>query len=247
MGAVSPPPQSPHQPGRGRPPTMPTGPSTWSRPIVWALSGMVGMACLLSSLLGGGKSNQIQYIPEFLDRVHAGQVKQIDVYSDHTTKINGDFTDSKSFTTTGPNPLPDKDLELLRSKNVKVTFHSPSSNILGQALIWILPLLLLVGFWVWMSRRAQGQITGLMSIGRSRAKTYNTEKPKTTFNDVAGYSGVKQEITEVVDFLKSPGKFPDIGARIPNGVLLVGPPGTGKTLIARALPGDAGEPSLTIT
>src|SRR3954464_13847048 len=226
---------------------MPSGPSSWSRPVLWALIGMVLIAFLLSTLLGGGKSNQIQYIPDFLDRVNAGQVKSIDVYSDHTTKINGDFTDGKSFTTTGPNPLPDKDLELLRQKNVKVTFHSPSSNILGQVLIWVLPIALLIGFWLWMSRRAQGQLTGLMSIGRSRAKTYNTEKPKTTFNDVAGYSGVKQEITEVVDFLKTPGKFRDIGARIPKGVLLVGPPGTGKTLIARAVAGEAGVPFMSIT
>src|SRR3954447_14582621 len=247
MSGVSPQPQRPQQPGRGRPPTMPSGPSSWSRPIVWALIGMVLIAFLLSSLLGGGKSNQIQYIPDFLDRVNAGQVKSIDVYSDHTTKINGDTADGKKFTTTGPNPLPDKDLELFRQKNVKVTFHSPSSNVIGQVLIWILPFLLLVGFWFWMSRRAQGQLTGLMSIGRSRAKTYNTEKPKTTFNDVAGYAGVKQEITEVVDFLKQPGKFRDIGARIPKGVLLVGPPGTGKTLIARAVAGEAGVPFMSIT
>src|SRR5207302_1672282 len=86
-----------------------------------------------------------------------------------------------------------------------------------------------------------------MSIGRSRAKTYTTEKPKTTFNDVAGYAGVKQEITEVVDFLKQPSKFRDIGARIPKGVLLVGPPGTGKTLIARAVAGEAGVPFMSIT
>jgi cell division protease FtsH len=226
---------------------MPSGPSSWSRPIVWALIGMVLIAFLLSSLLGGGKSNQIQYIPDFLDRVNAGQVKSIDVYEDHATKITGQTTDGKSFSTTGPQTLPEQDLQLFRTKNVKVTFHSPSSNILGQALIWILPFLLLIGLWVWMSRRAQGQITGLMSIGRSRAKTYNTEKPKTTFNDVAGYSGVKQEITEVVDFLKQPGKFRDIGARIPKGVLLVGPPGTGKTLIARAVAGEAGVPFMSIT
>ncbi|MBV9041548.1 MAG: ATP-dependent zinc metalloprotease FtsH [Acidimicrobiia bacterium] len=227
---------------------MPTGPSSWSRPIVWALIGMVLIAFLLSSLLGGGKSNQLQYIPDFLDQVNASQVKQVDVYADsHTSKINGEFKDGKSFTTTGPNPLPDKDLQLLKDKGVKVTFHSPSSNLLGQALVWLLPILLLIGFWIWMSRRAQGQITGLMSIGRSRAKTYSTEKPKTTFNDVAGYTGVKQEITEVVDFLKQPGKFRDIGARIPKGVLLVGPPGTGKTLIARAVAGEAGVPFMSIT
>ena len=87
----------------------------------------------------------------------------------------------------------------------------------------------------------------VMNIGRSRAKVYNTEKPKTTFDDVAGYGPVKQEITEVVDFLKNPGKFKEIGARIPKGVLLVGPPGTGKTLIARAVAGEAGVPFVSVT
>ena len=87
----------------------------------------------------------------------------------------------------------------------------------------------------------------VMNIGRSRAKVYNTEKPKTTFGDVAGYGPVKQEIDEVVDFLKNPGKFKEIGARIPKGVLLVGPPGTGKTLIARAVAGEAGVPFVSVT
>ena len=86
-----------------------------------------------------------------------------------------------------------------------------------------------------------------MSIGRSKAKTYTTERPGTTFADVAGYEGVKQEITEVVDFLKQPERFAAIGARIPKGVLLVGPPGTGKTLIARAVAGEAGVPFLSVT
>ncbi len=87
----------------------------------------------------------------------------------------------------------------------------------------------------------------VMNIGRSRAKVYNTEKPKTTFDDVAGYGPVKQEIAEVVDFLKNPAKFKEIGARIPKGVLLVGPPGTGKTLIARAVAGEAGVPFVSVT
>jgi cell division protease FtsH len=88
---------------------------------------------------------------------------------------------------------------------------------------------------------------GIMSIGRSRAKTYSTERPGTTFADVAGYEGVKQEIREVVEFLKYPDKFGEIGARIPKGILLVGPPGTGKTLIARAVAGEAGVPFLSVT
>src|SRR6185312_2166980 len=93
----------------------------------------------------------------------------------------------------------------------------------------------------------QGQMSGIMSIGRSRAKVYSTERPRTTFADVAGYTGVKQEISEVVDFLKSPGRFREIGARIPKGVLLVGPPGTGKTLLARAVAGEAGVPFLSVS
>ena len=86
-----------------------------------------------------------------------------------------------------------------------------------------------------------------MSIGRSRAKVYTTERPRTTFADVAGYEGVKMEIREVVDFLRSSNRFKDIGAKIPKGVLLVGPPGTGKTLLARAVAGEAGVPFMSVT
>lgn len=109
------------------------------------------------------------------------------------------------------------------------------------------PFLLLIGLFWWISRRSQSQMGGIMSIGRSKAKTYSSERPGTSFSDVAGYDAVKKEITEVVDFLKSPEKFADIGARIPKGVLLVGPPGTGKTLIARAVAGEAGVPFLSVT
>jgi cell division protease FtsH len=90
-------------------------------------------------------------------------------------------------------------------------------------------------------------MSGIMSIGRSKAKLYTTERPRTTFGDVAGYTGVKQEISEVVDFLKKPARFKDIGARIPKGVLLVGPPGTGKTLLARAVAGEAGVPFMSVS
>src|SRR4051812_23046935 len=130
MCIVSRQPQPPQPPNRGRPPAMPSGPSTWSRPIVWALIGMVLIAFLLSGLLGGKKSNQIDYIPDFINRVNAGQVKEVDIYEGNTTKINGKTTDNKEFSTTGPSQIPDKDQELLRAKNVNVKFHAPSSNIL---------------------------------------------------------------------------------------------------------------------
>ena len=98
-----------------------------------------------------------------------------------------------------------------------------------------------------MQRRAAGQMGNVMSIGRSRAKAYTTDKPSTTFADIAGYEGVKQEITEVVDFLRMPDRFREIGARVPKGMLLVGPPGTGKTLFARAVAGEAGVGFLSVT
>ena len=129
----------------------------------------------------------------------------------------------------------------------ELTFDTPQSSIWASLLPLLLPISLLIGFFWWMQRRAQGQMGGLMSIGRSKAKTYTTERPGTTFEDVAGYAGVKQEITEVVEFLKQPEKYAEIGARIPKGMLLVGPPGTGKTLIARAVAGEAGVPFLSVS
>jgi len=173
-------------------------------------------------------------------------VVKVDVDND-TSRISGQLKDKSKFTTTAPAKIPDQDIALLREKGVTEDYHPPSSNLIGSILLWVLPIGLLVLFWWWMGRRAQGQMAGIMSIGRSKAKVYTTEKPKTTFADVAGYEGVKQEIREVVDFLKTPGKFRDIGARIPKGVLLVGPPGTGKTLIARAVAGEAGVPFMSIT
>jgi cell division protease FtsH len=226
-------------------PSLPGGSSGWPRPIVWGLVTVAVLVVLLSPLLGHTSSQQLDY-SQFRQKVADGQVKSVEISND-SSHITGELTDGKKFTSTGPTDIPQDDLNLMRDKGVQYKFHSPSSNVLGSIVVWVLPIAILVGFWWWMGRRAQGQMAGIMSIGRSKAKVYTTEKPKTTFADVAGYNGVKQEIREVVDFLKSPGKFKDIGARIPKGVLLVGPPGTGKTLIARAVAGEAGVPFMSIT
>jgi cell division protease FtsH len=111
----------------------------------------------------------------------------------------------------------------------------------------LLPIGLINGFASIFHRRRQAGMSGIMTIGRSRARLYSTERPRTTFADVAGYGGVKLEISEVVDFLKSPGRFKEMGARIPKGILLVGPPGTGKTLLARAVAGEAGVPFMSVS
>jgi cell division protease FtsH len=174
------------------------------------------------------------------------------VYSATVDNATGGITyqlakGGQTYATTGPASLPDSEITALRDSGAQVKFTTPTSSILPSLLIYVLPIALFIGFFVWINRRAQGQMSGIMSIGRSRAKVYSTERPRTTFNDVAGYAGVKLEISEVVDFLKSPGRFREIGARIPKGVLLVGPPGTGKTLLARAVAGEAGVPFLSVS
>lgn len=111
--------------------------------------------------------------------------------------------------------------------------------ILFELLINFLPLLLIIGFFIWMGRRAQGQMNGIFSFGQSQAREKSPEMPNITFEDVAGQDAAKVELTEVVDFLKQPEKYVKVGAKVPRGVLLIGPPGTGKTLMARAVAGEA--------
>jgi len=195
---------------------------------------------------------KLQY-GDFLTLVKQDHVASIK-YESSSGKITGAFKDGfeknghKEFSSQGPQiTLPDADINTLNEHGVSRNYKPRSSDILGTLVVYLLPLVLIGGIWFFIARRAQGQMGAVMNIGRSRAKVYNTDKPKTTFADVAGYGAVKEEITEVVGFLKQPGKFKEIGARIPKGVLLVGPPGTGKTLIARAVAGEAGVPFISIT
>ncbi|HEX9506405.1 MAG TPA: ATP-dependent zinc metalloprotease FtsH, partial [Acidimicrobiia bacterium] len=226
-----------------------TSPSLrWVPAVVLAL---IVAAFVVSSLAGGSSSKADLTYSQFVSAIDDGNVKSID-FNKSTGSVSGTFkqavTGKNDFSSSGPkNNLPDSLLATIKKKGIDFKYVDAGSNILGDILLWVLPLVLIIGLFVWMSRRAQGQMGAVMNIGRSRAKVYNTEKPKTTFNDVAGYGPVKQEIAEVVDFLKNPGKFKEIGARIPKGVLLVGPPGTGKTLIARAVAGEAGVPFVSVT
>ena len=164
-----------------------------------------------------------------------------------TGQFRKPFHKGESYSTTGPLALSSQEIARLGASGATVKFETPTSSILPTLLLYLVPILLIAALFIWFQRRAQSQMTGIMSIGRSRAKIYSTERPRTTFADVAGYTGVKSEISEIVDFLKSPGRFREIGARIPKGVLLVGPPGTGKTLLARAVAGEAGVPFLSVS
>jgi cell division protease FtsH len=138
-------------------------------------------------------------------------------------------------------------LALLESHNVKIDVQPPPTNWLGFLLTDGLPILLLVGLFVWMGRQAMHSQKGVFSFGRSRARRYSSDHPQVTFADVAGVEEAKGDLQEEVDFLRSPAKYHQLGARIPRGVLLVGHPGTGKTLLARAVAGEAGVPFFTIS
>lgn len=183
---------------------------------------------------------------EFLELVKQGQIKQVEI-NNLSNQISGTLKDGGEFTTTGAVALSDADETLLKEKGVDYDYATPQGNFFTNLIPLLLPFILIMGFFFWMQKRAMGQAGSIMSIGRSRAKDYNADKPATTFADVAGYEGVKQEIREVVDFLKMPESFKEIGARVPKGVLLVGPPGTGKTLFARAVAGEAGVGFLSVT
>ncbi len=253
---MSRPPQQLGPPGRDNGPDRPAGPKLPGMPgagqpdqswrwVLAVLGVLVILALVLSPFVDNGASEQLTYT-DFIARVSEGKV--VDATIDNNTgRIAGKLDGGKKYVVDGPATQIADDVKLLREKGVELTFDTPTPNLFVQFLPYVFFLGLIVGFYVWMAKRAQGQMSGIMSIGKSRAKVYSTEKPKTTFGDVAGYEGVKQEIKEVVDFLKNPGKFKEIGARIPKGVLLVGPPGTGKTLIARAVAGEAGVPFMSVT
>ena len=214
----------------------------WS---LWILLGLVAATFVVPQLLDTETRTDITF-SEFITNVDQGAVNEIRI-SNSDGEITGTLSNGTDFVATGPIDLISEHQLLLEDRNVKVERFNKTTNFFLSLLPLLLPISLLILFFWWMQRRAQGQMSGIMSIGRSKAKTYTTERPGTTFADVAGYEGVKQEITEVVDFLKKPEQFAAIGARIPKGVLLVGPPGTGKTLIARAVAGEAGVPFLSVT
>jgi cell division protease FtsH len=232
-----PPDQSPAGDGR------PAGRSTWPRWTLWLALGLIAAVVLLPQLLRQEESQDLSYL-EFKERLEQGEVEEA-TFDNTNGRISGTLSNGDAFDTTAPLQPTDADLRLMTDENVE--FDTPQPNPWLSILPYLIFPLVIVGLFWFMSRRAQGQMGSIMSIGRSRAKTYSSERPGTTFADVAGYEGVKQEITEVVDFLKHPEKFGQIGARIPKGVLLVGPPGTGKTLIARAVAGEAGVPFLSVS
>ncbi|MEV6294919.1 ATP-dependent zinc metalloprotease FtsH [Streptomyces sp. NPDC051896] len=216
--------------------------------FLWILMTLV-VVLLLSRARSGPHPTSLSY-SDFVGKVGASQVQMVDI--NDKGAVNGTLKDGTKFTTQIPTSLGTgaQLQQQLTSHHVQIKASQSSSG--GSAwlsvLFTFLPFLLLIAFFVWMGRRAAGSVTGgLSAIGRSRAKIIEAERPTTGFTDIAGYDGVKQEISEVVDFLRNPARYTAAGAKGPRGVIMVGPPGTGKTLFARAVAGEADVPFLSVT
>jgi cell division protease FtsH len=221
----------------------PPPPPDWSRWLL-PMGILVAVWFLLGNLVSGTGTHTLTYT-QFIKEVSAQKVQSVSITPDG--EVEGKLKGGEAFTSAIPTAVPDQGLAArLERNNVQVVAVAQPASILGF-LASVAPLLLIVGIFVYMGRRAKGQLGGISSIARSRTKVVDTERPTTRFEDVAGYDGVKLEITEVVDFLKRPDKYTRAGAVAPRGVLMVGPPGTGKTLLARAVAGEASVPFLSVT
>src|SRR5436309_3915737 len=238
----------PPPPGDKPAPSAPPPPPTW-RNWLWPIMLIVIFA-LFFLLPTRSPSTSLTY-SQFLHDVSAHQVKTVQLASTPGGTSSGTLTNGKNFTVVVPPQAGQQLLTELQDNNVTVS-SAPSGNGFGtEVLIYVitfgLPILIFVWLFRRISRGAAGGLQGALGVGRSRAKVFDEEQPKTKFSDVAGYEGAKAEIAEVVDFLKMPERYSRVGAIVPRGVLMVGPPGTGKTLLARAVAGEAGVPFFSVT
>jgi len=189
-------------------------------------------------------TRQLDY-SEFIAKVENGEVQNVSIVRE-TGVINGKLKDGTKFTTVDPG---DPNLTTtLKERGVKINGELPPQPPWWTTLLSsIFPLLLFLGLWFFIMQQSQGGGSRVMSFGKSRAKLHSEDKVKVTFEDVAGVEEAKEELKEIVEFLKHPQKFIRLGAKIPKGALLFGPPGTGKTLLARAVAGEAGVPFYSIS
>ncbi len=211
--------------------------------LVWALILVVVLYLVLPLYRQRTPSEDISY-SDFLDKARSGLITQVTV-SDES--VSGSLKDGRPFRVYVPTGETSY-IDILQSKGTTIRVEPRSrSNLWPNLLTTMLPFLVLVGLWMLMLRQAQSGSNQAMSFGKSRARLHTEAKTRVTFEDVAGVDEAKEELEEIIEFLRHPKKFQALGAKIPRGVLLVGPPGCGKTLLAKAIAGEAGVPFFSIS
>ena len=211
--------------------------------VFWAILIllMVTLFSVLQDGSGTGHNGRLSF-SEFMQKVENNDVQDVTIDGE---KIDIHTRDNRRYTTI--QPAGTDIVGDLRQHNVVINVEPQERSFLSAMSFYLLPMLLLIGFWFFMLNRMQGGGRGAMGFGKSKAKLLTERSGKVTFDDVAGIDEAKEELEEIVEFLKDPQKYSRLGGKIPKGALLVGPPGTGKTLLARAIAGEAGVPFFTIS
>ena len=213
--------------------------------ILWVVIALV-MMTVFKNFSNPTMSGEITY-SQFISDVKTGRIGTVSIEGN---SITGNHTDGTRFTTYSPETNNDALIGTLLENNVEIKGAEPNKNSFwAHALISWFPIILLLGIWIYFMRQMQGGggRGGALSFGKSRARLLSEDQVKITFSDVAGVEEAKQEVSELVEFLRDPGKFQKLGGKIPSGVLMIGSPGTGKTLLAKAIAGEAKVPFFTIS
>jgi cell division protease FtsH len=218
--------------------------------IFWVI--LIGGALLLYQFFQSSSSHAAQELPinELVDEIKKGNVEKAVIESDQITGVLK--PNKKKFkTSVGNQEIQNEIYKMMVEPDptkIEVTYKDGSNSFwFSIFLTWIVPILLLGGLWIFMLRQMQASGNKALSFGKSRARLLSNQQKRVTFKDVAGVDEAKEELTEIIEFLKDPQKFQKLGGRIPKGVLMMGPPGTGKTLLARAVAGEAGVPFFSIS